>query len=285
MKTAVCVIIKDENSYIREFVEWYKSIGFDNVIIYDNNFSDGDKIEDVIGDYIESGYVIVENVKDKKIFQLPSYNSCVKKYGPNYDWVAFFDCDEHLHLVEDKTIQDFLSRFNDNVDSVVVNWMIMDDNDLVYNDGRPLEERFTRMSNVDYYTYPNVKENQHIKTILRCTDKNIKQAHFPNPHYVVGISNSVDTDGKNITIGRWYTNDINFNLAYLKHFQLKTIEEFLYNRYLKGASDVNFEYTIKHRNTVEKFFKVNKKTEEKENVIEKFFAENKDKIEQQRLRW
>lgn len=280
MKTAVCCIVKNENDYLKEFVNWYRNLGFDNIILYDNNDTGGEDINSSIGEYIDNGYVIVNNIKDKQIAQLPAYNDCIKKYGHFYDWIAFFDCDEHLHLVEDKTIQDF----NDNVDSVVVNWMIMDDNDLVHNDGRPLEERFTSMSNVDYYSYPNVKENQHIKTILRCTDKNIKQVHFPNPHYVVGISNSVDTDGKNITIGRWRTNDIKFNVAYLKHFQLKTIEEFLYNRYLKGASDVNFEYTIKHRNTVEKFFKINKKTEEKERVVEKFFVENKDKIEQRKLR-
>ena len=131
MKTAVCCIIRNENAYIREFVEWYKHLGFDNVILYDNNFSDGEDINDVISDYISSGYVIANNVKDKTIIQLKSYNECIAKYGPEYDWIAFFDCDEHLQLEKHDNISEFLVSFDDNVDAVLVNWMILVDNDLI----------------------------------------------------------------------------------------------------------------------------------------------------------
>ena len=36
MKTAVIAIAKNENHYIREWVEYNKGIGFTNVILYDN---------------------------------------------------------------------------------------------------------------------------------------------------------------------------------------------------------------------------------------------------------
>jgi len=50
-----------ENNYIREFVEHHKSIGFDNIVLYDNNDIDGEHFEDVISDYINSGYVILKD--------------------------------------------------------------------------------------------------------------------------------------------------------------------------------------------------------------------------------
>lgn len=37
MRTSVVCIARIENHYIREWVEHYKSIGFTNVILYDNN--------------------------------------------------------------------------------------------------------------------------------------------------------------------------------------------------------------------------------------------------------
>ena len=37
----LCCIGKNENRYAREFVEWYKNLGFSKIIIYDNNDTDG----------------------------------------------------------------------------------------------------------------------------------------------------------------------------------------------------------------------------------------------------
>ena len=63
VKTLVCGIAKLENDYIREWVEHYKKLGFTNVVIYDNNDTNGERFEDVIGDYISEGYVIIEDAR------------------------------------------------------------------------------------------------------------------------------------------------------------------------------------------------------------------------------
>ena len=76
MKTLVCGIAKLENDYIREWVEHYKKIGFTNVVLYDNNDPDGERFEDVIGDYIESGFVILEDCRGKVSYQHPAYIDC-----------------------------------------------------------------------------------------------------------------------------------------------------------------------------------------------------------------
>lgn len=63
MRTTVLACAKLENNYLREWVEWYKNLGFTNVIIYDNNDPDGERFEEVIDDYIKEGFVIVEDIR------------------------------------------------------------------------------------------------------------------------------------------------------------------------------------------------------------------------------
>ena len=46
----LCAIAKCENKYIMEWVQWHFNIGFDKIVVYDNNDVDGEKISDVIGD-------------------------------------------------------------------------------------------------------------------------------------------------------------------------------------------------------------------------------------------
>ena len=50
-KIILCTIAKMENLYIREFIEHYKMIGVDKIIIFDNNNKDGERFEDKINDY------------------------------------------------------------------------------------------------------------------------------------------------------------------------------------------------------------------------------------------
>ena len=39
-KVGLCVIGKKENKYAKEYVDYYKSIGFSHIFIYDNNDKD-----------------------------------------------------------------------------------------------------------------------------------------------------------------------------------------------------------------------------------------------------
>jgi ABC-type branched-subunit amino acid transport system substrate-binding protein len=54
-KVALCAIAKNENLYIREWVNWYKKLGVSKIFLYDNNDIDGEHFEDVISDYIILG--------------------------------------------------------------------------------------------------------------------------------------------------------------------------------------------------------------------------------------
>lgn len=263
MKTLLCCIGRKENQYIREYVEYYKNLGFTNICLFDNNYDGEEHFEDVIGDYIDSGFVIIKDYRNKSVCQLNAYAECYATYGNKYDWIAFFDCDEFLTLVEDKTIDEYLSRdifkpFN----GIKINWMCYGDNGIVHYEDKPVVERFK--TPIDYnkqiaYKFP---ENYHIKSIARGGLTNVK---FPsNPHVinVVGQCDSVGNACKDTTPFVVY----NYSLAYIRHYSTKTIEEYC-NKMEKGFPDhiVNDEKRESYTET--RFFRYNEVTKEKVDMV------------------
>ena len=51
-KICICTLGKTENRYIKEFVDYYEKYGVDIIFLYDNNDNDGERFEEVIGNYI-----------------------------------------------------------------------------------------------------------------------------------------------------------------------------------------------------------------------------------------
>ena len=58
-KICLCTPVKNENRYLKEYVEYYKKYGVDKIFIYDNNKVDGERLENAIGEYIKKGFVEV----------------------------------------------------------------------------------------------------------------------------------------------------------------------------------------------------------------------------------
>lgn len=133
MKVAICIMIKNENMYIREWVDYHKNLGFDNIILYDNNDSNGENVYDVLSDEINNGFIIYENIKDKIKYQLPCYNECLNKYHNDFDWILFIDCDEFIELKNCQNIKSWLQldKFNE-FEQIVIELRQYGDNDLLY---------------------------------------------------------------------------------------------------------------------------------------------------------
>ena len=100
MVTAVCAIAKLENRYIREWVEYYLTLGFDYIILYDNNDINGEDLSEPIQDYIQAKQVEIIDVRGKIGYQVEAYNNCYHRYKYQVDWILFVDIDEFERLVK-----------------------------------------------------------------------------------------------------------------------------------------------------------------------------------------
>lgn len=168
MRTLLCAIGRMENDYIREWVEYNKNIGFTNICLYDNNFDGEQDFHDVIGDYIDSGFVILKNYRNKTVCQIQAYTECYGEYGNEYDWIAVFDCDEFITLMYHRNVSDYLSDKMFNKFCVIkLNWALYGDNDMLYNDGRPVLERFKYPIPTNKPTHNGDIESKTTKSIIR----------------------------------------------------------------------------------------------------------------------
>ena len=107
MKICICTVGKEENKYIKEFIQFYKAYGIDKIYLYDNNNINGEYFENIITDYINNGFVEIKNWRGKKSPQMMIYYDCYRKYFNKFEWLIFNDIDEYLYLKNYKNIKVF----------------------------------------------------------------------------------------------------------------------------------------------------------------------------------
>lgn len=261
MKLALCAIGKCENNYIREWIEHYKQIGFDHIFLYDNNDLEGECFEEVIQDYIDSGFVSITNFRGKKICQMEAYNDCYSKHS-EYDWIAFFDCDEFLQIENNfllkGNVKRFLSQsiFKDQ-DIIKINWKTYTDSGILSPKGDYSIKKFTEFIEDRYHV-----DNRHVKCILK-TNRNLK--FIDSVHIAKGSDKICNVFGKKEIYSNLNKGQAIWVRAWINHYRLKTIEEFVLNKMQRLYPDHDDIYS-KNLLNLDYFFgrNRNKYTPEKE---------------------
>ena len=223
VRVCLCSPGKKENKYIKEFVEHYKKYGVDKIYLYDNNDIDGEHFEDIINNYVKSGFVEIVNFRGKIRALYPMMNDCYRNNYMKYDWLIFFEIDEYIHL-KNKDVKTYLSDkcFN-NCDIINLNWILHTDNNLIYYENKPLKERF-----------PEVEKKKNklksVKSILRGGIPNIK---INCVHRLTGGLRNCDGFGRKSKAHGISTNNIDYTNYYIDHYASKSTEEFA-NKMNKG---------------------------------------------------
>lgn len=267
-KIALCCIGRMENQYAREYVIHYKNLGFDKIYLYDNNYDGEERFEQAIGDFIQEGFVELVDFRNKKVCQIEAYEDCYEKHKHEYKWIAFFDMDEFLTIVNNQDIHSFMENYNKH-QCVLINWMIMNDNGQIYNTYRPLAERFTTPMEFDKKGGYDFPENNHIKSIVRGGKSELK---WSNPHIPSTPLRCCNSKGEKCDQTPWQPYD--HSVAYLKHYQYKTAEEWITKKMKRGMPDQTYEHFLQNT-PVENFFKVNDMSWDK---LELFNKQRKQKV-------
>ena len=259
-KVCICSICKNENLYIKEFIEYYLNIGIAKIVIYDNNDINGE----IINENIKTQYskkVDIIDIRGMSSIQIPISNYCYKKNSNYYGWIGIVDVDEYLFIKNNEKVDSFLSnsRFT-NCELVLLNWIIYNDNGLIKYDNRTLNERFNN---------PKVQLPRG-KSFIRGGNNNllIPSTHIPG----INAFHFCNSNGKKIYPKTFLDNDKEISpLAYIKHFYTKTAEEFCKKLYRGDAhypkNHPNYHKIIKSK--INLFFHYNELTKQKIKILEK----------------
>lgn len=236
-KIAVICIARLEGKYIREFIEHYKSLGFSNVIVCDNDHdNDGEDLASIIQDYVDDGFVIIEDYHNKVKAQMQAYTATYAKYKNDYDWLFFCDVDEYLELVNHKSVSDFLADKED-FQCVMVNWLCYGDNDQIYADySKPIQERFTTPLPIDLKVQYSFPENMHIKSFIKGGIDGV--LFYSNPHNTNTNLKCCNASGMQVNNMPWQP--IDYRQAYLKHYVTKSLQEWVENKMRRGTGDRDY---------------------------------------------
>jgi hypothetical protein len=210
MKVALVCIAKNEDHYIEEWINYHLKLGFDDIIIYRNNWeysNDNPRVKVI--DY------------PGQVRQIPAYNEFISQNLGIYDWVAFFDVDEFLALKKHSNVKEFLNDYG-NYNTVGINWAIFGSNGIEsVSDNYNVLERFTKRQ---------VSVDQHIKSIVKIRTG----VAFGTPHNV-----NVEWVSPELSINRGpFNKNGSDEIAQLNHYFCKSKDEFI-QKVSRGRADTN----------------------------------------------
>ncbi len=107
---SLCLICKDENDYLPEWLDYHILIGVDRFYIYDNESKVS--LRESLNDYIERGWVVVVDIPGKAM-QLFAYDHCLQTFGPFTFWMGFIDTDEFLVTKTCLDLKELLKNYED----------------------------------------------------------------------------------------------------------------------------------------------------------------------------
>lgn len=209
---------KNEDNYVHEWIDYHLKLGFDRVVIYQNNWNY--KIEH------PKVKTIPWNTESTSC-QRDSFNN-FRNNEPHY-WAAFFDGDEFLVLHQHKNVREFLDDYSD-CTALGINWAMFGSSGLekVVDGEYSLVKRFTKRSNIDYNT------NRHIKTIMRSDYGGRMNLHDPSGHY--WNTNKEKDKGP-------LSKKVLWDVAQLNHYWMKSVEE-MHEKIERGRADTRVKRTV-----------------------------------------
>lgn len=209
MKTAICAIIKNEHKYLKEWLDYHFSIGFNEVYLYEDYGS-------LSHSAITSEY---ENVhldkydeemmkEEKKIIEFGSYRQkilfewFIDKHKIDIDWTLFIDVDEYLTFEGDYDLDWFFDRYSE-YSAIRLMCKTYNAGGHIYYDNAPTFMKYTDLS----YFREDCKIFVNMKHLI---------PFFNAPHDCPFATNT-DFTG--------FASTKSYDFAYLRHYTTRSWEE------------------------------------------------------------
>lgn len=138
---AVCAIIKDEETYLVEWIEFHRLMGVEKFYLYLNDCTDG--TAELLKPYVNEGVVEMVVFNGEKM-QLPAYRDCVRRHALDTEWLSFIDIDEFIVPTTGHSLRRMLLSQPDSCNQLLLKWLYFGSNGQETRGPGLVIERFTR---------------------------------------------------------------------------------------------------------------------------------------------
>lgn len=155
---SICCIVKDENSYLEEWMNYHLKIGVQHFFIYDNESIL--PIKNTLRELNLLQYATVTSIKGQSM-QKKAYKRCLKTFGVLSRWIGFIDIDE---FIVPKSTNGNMPLFLKNYEAyggLGINWLIFGSGGHKQKTNQSQLMSFILRSDLEF------SPNSHIKSIVQ----------------------------------------------------------------------------------------------------------------------
>lgn len=259
MKTCILVIVKNEHTYLNDFITYHLNLGINHLFVFEdiNSMSHKeitDKYDSVTLNSIKFLYPEINFTHNQHEYFRRSIEYIKKNY--DYDFCFCIDIDEYITLKEENLkVNEVIERYS-NFDALVLQWQNYGANGLIYQPkyDKPIQDIYTQKTGM------SCNDRQYISTKVCYNLKTFERKNYNSNHLPSIFCNWCKPDFSNDTKSQVY------DVIYIRHYITKSFEEFVNKVYIRGL------FSHYHRNWND-FFSLNPDMEDKREELIKLGEE------------
>lgn len=222
MKKSICCIIKNEQRFLKEWLEYHLNLGFDAIYCYEDYRSDThkditDEYENVFLSTCEE-YGVPNYVSPETQDHL--YKKFLNEHNDEYDWIAFIDVDEFIILDNEYTLDKLFEEYKDYA-GIWLSWKMYNANGHIKRPEGKVMDNYTQVvEDNDDNMLDSIKWNK--KSVVNCH----VAVDFLNIHLIKG---GVDINYNGNKLAPKV-----FKKAWINHYFSKSWEDYLDRIFNRG---------------------------------------------------
>lgn len=238
--TALCLLVKDENDYIEEWLRAWDKCGIEHFYIYDNGSKVPIKqtVKSISGGIFAKKCTFINFSQGYKHMQYDCYEHCLANFGNDCFWIGFVDTDEMLEFTDPEVtnINSFLKDFENDF-GLWIPWECYNANNHVEKPKSGTQkDNYTKTiinplglyGKVFIQPYRTRKMYVHLGIGKNRYDTVVTQMHAP---YIETVSE---------TSKQYFTNNRGcFTKVKINHYITRSFEDWV-NKMNRGSCDPNF---------------------------------------------
>lgn len=147
-KFSIVACARWESLYIVEWLNYYRTIGYDHVFLYCNDDDPSDLYEKVLPFISGERPFVTFRFYPYQGQQLRMYSHFLAHDRDKTEWLSFFDIDEYLRLPYKTTIGEFVNRYDQSVDCILFNWVFFGPDGHKESPGTSILREYRRRQNL-----------------------------------------------------------------------------------------------------------------------------------------